>query len=291
MRLLADQVRATGLALAPGPHVPVIVADDVAQWLAQQRPWRDADAPRPAIDLATELLRGPLALAPPPYPEFWIESTEVAPGDTTRTPLTTGALCTVTEDEVRAAPWVVDPRNRHVWRSPALARWHIDEGGHHDAPHGVEVLLDASALASHDPETAAKASSLAATTAFIQASIVIAACAFMVCRNVSPTPVTVPPAVAAKRSRRLGVPATTEFSRLDLPGFDGWRTAARLAAGAGAQDMPLHLVRSHPKTYTDEAPLFGRHAGTWLWSPQVRGNPERGRRVPLVDVQRPAAQE
>ena len=41
-------------------------------------------------------------------------------------------------------------------------------------------------------------------------------------------------------------------------------------------EQPLHKVRGHFKTYTAEAPLLGRHTGTYWWGHQVRGSREHG---------------
>lgn len=38
----------------------------------------------------------------------------------------------------------------------------------------------------------------------------------------------------------------------------------------------LHMMRGHFKTYTPEAPLFGKRVGTWWWQPGLRGNVEKG---------------
>ncbi|MBG0738766.1 hypothetical protein IV500_04950 [Paeniglutamicibacter antarcticus] len=38
-----------------------------------------------------------------------------------------------------------------------------------------------------------------------------------------------------------------------------------------------HLARGHFKTFTEEAPLLGRHVGTYWWSWQVRGDGLKGR--------------
>ena len=38
----------------------------------------------------------------------------------------------------------------------------------------------------------------------------------------------------------------------------------------------LHLCRGHFKTFTEDAPLFGRHSGTFWWTQQVRGVKESG---------------
>ena len=34
----------------------------------------------------------------------------------------------------------------------------------------------------------------------------------------------------------------------------------------------LHICRGHFKTFTPDAPLLGRHTGTYWWTPQVRGS-------------------
>ncbi len=40
--------------------------------------------------------------------------------------------------------------------------------------------------------------------------------------------------------------------------------------------MPLHSIMRHEKTYTKERPLFGKHVGTFLWQPQMRGDAKNG---------------
>jgi len=40
--------------------------------------------------------------------------------------------------------------------------------------------------------------------------------------------------------------------------------------------MPVSWAIGHPKTYTEDAPLFGKHIGTWWWQPQVRGSKKEG---------------
>jgi len=40
--------------------------------------------------------------------------------------------------------------------------------------------------------------------------------------------------------------------------------------------MPINWYKGHPKTYTEEAPLFGKLVGTWWWQPNVRGSKKAG---------------
>lgn len=56
----------------------------------------------------------------------------------------------------------------------------------------------------------------------------------------------------------------------------------RILDAAGAQEgqeglrRALHLCRGHFKVFTPDAPLFGRHVGTYWWAPHVRGRAEQG---------------
>jgi hypothetical protein len=43
--------------------------------------------------------------------------------------------------------------------------------------------------------------------------------------------------------------------------------------------LALHRCRGHFKTYTQDAPLLGRHAGSFFWAEQWRGKPEDGHAV------------
>jgi len=47
-------------------------------------------------------------------------------------------------------------------------------------------------------------------------------------------------------------------------------------SGFGGGPAPWHLVRGHFKTYTAEAPLMGKHVGTYWWQPAVRGDRQHG---------------
>jgi hypothetical protein len=38
----------------------------------------------------------------------------------------------------------------------------------------------------------------------------------------------------------------------------------------------LHIMRGHFKTYSDDAPLFGKFTGTYYWGASVRGNADKG---------------
>lgn len=88
-----------------------------------------------------------------------------------------------------------------------------------------------------------------------------------------------------KAMRRQFAGAGKEFARLTritLPGgFSGSRRSVADRAGAV---LPLHTVRGHFKTYTNEAPLFGSRTGTYWWGWQARGNREIGTIEHVYDV-------
>lgn len=58
----------------------------------------------------------------------------------------------------------------------------------------------------------------------------------------------------------------------------------------GTKLLPLHVVRGHFASYTDDAPLFGKYTGTF-WKPaHTRGSAEQGVVVKDYDVQAPVAE-
>lgn len=109
------------------------------------------------------------------------------------------------------------------------------------------------------------------------------ALSFMHCRNITiedvPGP---PPKVARKRAARLGF-GETKMTRIRLPGAARTaRTPTEVRNAVG--QAPLHMVRGHFKTYTEDAPLFGKRTGTYWWGWQARGNQANGVHVPTYEV-------
>lgn len=54
------------------------------------------------------------------------------------------------------------------------------------------------------------------------------------------------------------------------------QTSSSGKPGSEEADNRAHLARGHFKTFTPEAPLMGRHVGTYWWGWQVRGDVEKG---------------
>ena len=289
----------------PDDNTPIVIADDVAAWIDMQE---DQKPGRSLVSLTEELLDGPLRMAPAMYPRFWVESRwAVQSGGSFRLGQMVDAFPDG-DDGAMLVSVVGFVENEHGIHAPRLGLHYRQE-----ADGTVNVRLprredgsDASGWLMHptlwtdedlprhmtvgdnEPKWVVES-----TAAIKHAELVIAACAFAICRNVPTTSETVPPKVARKRTAQLGRPATTSYSRIRLPGFSGWRTAAKLASGAGSQLPPaLHPVRAHPKTFRrnpDGTGGLGRYhlEGTWLWQPHLRGRSEHGSRIPRVIVSPP----
>jgi hypothetical protein len=93
------------------------------------------------------------------------------------------------------------------------------------------------------------------------------------CRNV--TTVSRGPAFGRSgREKRQGRPGV-RYHSIQLPGMSRQSQHGRRTRTDEAV-MAMHRVRGHFKTYTAEAPLMGRHVGTYWWGWQVRGNKAHG---------------
>lgn len=95
----------------------------------------------------------------------------------------------------------------------------------------------------------------------------------MNCRNVETVEVT--PAPRKTRKQRRPRKAGLSYHTIVLPAVrhSGGSSGLPLGDAAG---LALHKVRGHFKTYTADAPLLGRHVGTYWWGHQVRGSKDHG---------------
>lgn len=101
----------------------------------------------------------------------------------------------------------------------------------------------------------------------------------MNCRNVQVTesPASAPVRSSRKRARgSVRKPEPLSHHTITLPGSSRIRNLSE-AREASGQDLPLHVVRGHFKTFTAEAPLLGKYVGTYWWRPAVRGSSDAGR--------------
>jgi hypothetical protein len=82
-----------------------------------------------------------------------------------------------------------------------------------------------------------------------------------------------------KKTKRRPAPSV-EYRVIHLPKSDSGPTRCGNAPGT----TKLHTARGHFKTYTAEAPLMGKHTGTYYWGWQVRGRKENGEIVSSYKV-------
>lgn len=93
------------------------------------------------------------------------------------------------------------------------------------------------------------------------------ALALMNCRNVT----------LRERGSRAAAgtgPAGDAFHEVIIDGTSGGSAGSAGRAGEGVSRR--HLARGHFKTFTEEAPLLGKHVGTYWWGWQVRGQEDKG---------------
>jgi hypothetical protein len=113
------------------------------------------------------------------------------------------------------------------------------------------------------------------------------AISFMHCENVKAQECVPPEKLSLSHQKKYGEPLV-RYHVLDIQPLrkvlDQYRSGSR-------NDLrhALHICRGHFKTFTEDAPLLGRHTGTFWWTPQVRGAKEVGVVAKDYRVKAPAA--
>jgi hypothetical protein len=105
---------------------------------------------------------------------------------------------------------------------------------------------------------------------------VLFALSLMHCRNVEIRTVE-PDSGASRAHRRRHRHRLVRYQVLDI------EPMRRILDRAGATDptagglrRALTICRGHFKTFSPDAPLFGKHTGQFWWAPHIRGNPDAG---------------
>jgi hypothetical protein len=97
---------------------------------------------------------------------------------------------------------------------------------------------------------------------------------FFHCRNVDVHPSLLPEKVSERHRKKHGRPLIRYYV-LDIDPMrrvlEGLRTGRR-----DELRRALHICRGHFKTFSPDAPLLGKHVGTYWWAPQVRGSKSEG---------------
>lgn len=100
------------------------------------------------------------------------------------------------------------------------------------------------------------------------------AISLMHCKNVDVRSVDPPERMSKSHARRKGRPLTRYYV-LDIGPMRRILDREGEAQTRGLRHA-LHICRGHFKTYTPEAPLLGRHTGTYWWPAHARGAGEQG---------------
>lgn len=97
---------------------------------------------------------------------------------------------------------------------------------------------------------------------------------FLHCNNVARDAVDPPPKASRKHLREHG----RELTRYHTLRIDPIKQILEHSGRASQEGLQraLHLCRGHFKTYTPQAPLMGKHTGTYFWGPQLRGSGKAG---------------
>ena len=101
------------------------------------------------------------------------------------------------------------------------------------------------------------------------------AISLMHCKNVDVRTVDPPERLSRKHQRKHGRPLT-RYHILDIVAMRRILDYEGEAQTKGLRHA-LHICRGHFKTFSEDAPLFGRHVGTYWWPAQVRGSAAEGR--------------
>jgi len=102
------------------------------------------------------------------------------------------------------------------------------------------------------------------------------ALSFLHCKNVQMKTTDLKGTPLAKsRVKKHGVPGALKFHILEIDAITKILNEMGRAGSEGLKHA-LHICRGHFKTYTEDAPLFGKHVGTYWWDNRVRGTSERG---------------
>jgi hypothetical protein len=108
---------------------------------------------------------------------------------------------------------------------------------------------------------------------------------FLNCKNVTTQRVEPPAPLNRKAIKETGRPLV-RYHVLDVRPMRKVLETEGEVASKGPRHA-LHICRGHFKTFTDEAPLFGRYTGTYYWEEHVRGTPVKGVVVKDYNVQQP----
>lgn len=224
-----------------------------------------------------------------PFPKVWVEWE--TKNETQHAPLIMAAAC-INVDEVGDFLPLVLPhvsekdltaishaKSGQYSRSWAMFLFHLNPGIPVMIPGSLRVYNDTggmyAGIAGAGASFLGQGSETKAATLTSMGWDALAAIGWLNCKNVSTTEHDRSKNVKRRRPNKNKA-TSLSFYTINLPGSP---SGASSGAGKKTGTTALHMARGHFKTFTEDAPLMGKHVGTYWWGWQVRGNPERGATV------------
>jgi hypothetical protein len=242
-----------------------IVADEVAAFLLGV--WAEGGE----VDFAAQL--GQIA---PPFSRFWVESRSPNPHRFTGWAV---VFDVVADDPSGAVRWRLRARlvaelSKGDPVGPLLEAFiDVDADGqlHFDDDLPGVVMAPASPAVIAEDAVAVWNDEL---KFYLYAALLTVS--FLHCKNVDVVEVDPAPALSRKHQRRTG----RALSRYVILDIDPMRQVLRRDGQLeqGGLVSALHICRGHFKTFTPDAPLFGRLVGSYWWADHLRGDERAGRR-------------
>lgn len=159
-----------------------------------------------------------------------------------------------------------EPHKRHdlveVSKIANATHWYIPASTNldqamHSSKRGMESAMK---LVDHDMHE----------LAVLNAALKLLCCKNIVTENIYPSP------TKKKKKSKLTHPKKKfvyKVLNVTLPTTRKKYSSESSSVGIGTR---VHFCRGHFKTYTEDAPLFGKFTGRYWWQRQVRGNPIQG---------------
>lgn len=218
-----------------------------------------------------------------PFPKVWIEWNNMRESE--QLPhLWMGAMCVHVSESaqlmrqlyqipdshlfrnLRDNSWTIVPFSTHagkVMMAPSMLIVDLDQNGVLEGVRGVDLLSESDSVGQ-----------TAELVDLLWDSLV--AVGWLNCRNVRTERRDRSGQVGGSKSnRRKACARGLDFHTIHLPGIDRESDNPSASTPSNA-DFRMHHVRGHFKTFTPEAPLMGKHVGTYWWGWQVRGNKNNG---------------
>lgn len=99
---------------------------------------------------------------------------------------------------------------------------------------------------------------------------------FISTKNITVQSFRIPSDKLNKRREERGKPPLSIYKVLTIDPSKVSREFLPRMTDRGMEGLRYHFCRGHIKSYTEDAPLFGKFSGTWFWSPTMRGKKSAG---------------